>query len=122
VAVCLVHVSLLAYGARVHSPTYNEPAHLVAGLSYWSFGRFDVYSVNPPLVKLVAALPVLAVGCKTDWSSFSSGPGARPEVSLGESFVHANGERSLWLITLPRWACIPFSLLGGGPGVLCLGS
>jgi hypothetical protein len=112
IAICSVHAALLGYGASVHSPTYNEPAHLTAGISYWQFGRFDVYSVNPPLVKMVAALPVLAAGCETDWSAFYAGPGARPEMALGEAFVHANGERALWLMTLARWACLPFSLLG----------
>ena len=71
-----IHSGLLAYGAWVHSPTYNEPAHLVAGISYWQFGRFDVYSVNPPLVKLVAAIPVMLAGCETDWKSFYEAPGA----------------------------------------------
>ena len=27
------HTGLLAYSAYVHSPTFNEPGHLVAGLS-----------------------------------------------------------------------------------------
>ncbi|HMO83603.1 MAG TPA: hypothetical protein PKC18_01650 [Lacipirellulaceae bacterium] len=68
VGLLLVHSALLAYSAYVHSPTLNEPGHLVAGLSHWKFGRFDVYNVNPPLVKMVAALPVMAVGYNEDWS------------------------------------------------------
>ena len=112
-ALLLMHASLLSYGAYVHSPTLNEPGHLAAGISYWSFGKFDVYNVNPPLVRLVAALPVIASGCETDWTNFRAGAGARPEFVLGEDFVAANRERSFWLFTLARWACIPFSLLGG---------
>ena len=108
-----IHTGLLAYSAYVHSPTLNEPGHLVAGLSYWKFGRFDVYNVNPPLVKLVAALPVMAVGYHEDWSSYYSGLGARPEFGMGEDFVVANGERSFFLFMVARWACIPFSWIGG---------
>ena len=108
-----IHTGLLAYSAYVHSPTLNEPGHLVAGLSYWKFGRFDVYNVNPPLVKLVAALPVMVVGYGEDWSGFYSGLGARPEFAMGEDFVAANGERSFFLVMIARWACIPFSWLGG---------
>jgi len=108
-----IHTWLLAYSAYVHSPTLNEPGHLVAGLSYWKFGRFDVYSVNPPLVKMVAALPAMAVGYEEDWSGLYSGLGARPEFRMGEDFVAANGERSLFLFMTARWACIPFSWLGG---------
>ena len=107
-----IHTGLLAYSAYVHSPTVNEPGHLVAGLSHWKFGRFDIFIVNPPLVKLVAALPVMAVGYQEDWSGFYVGPGARPEVAMGEDFVAANGERSFFLFMVARWACIPFSWLG----------
>jgi hypothetical protein len=111
-SIVALHVALLAWSALVHSPTLNEPGHLAAGVSMWQFGRFDVYRVNPPLVRMVAALPVLAAGVETDWSRFTEGVGARPEFSLGEDLVAANGERSMWLITLARWGCIPFSLLG----------
>jgi len=111
-AVVLTHFAALIYGAAVHSPTYNEPAHLAAGISYWQLGRFDVYAVNPPLVRLVAAVPVLVVGCQTDWSNLRDEPGARCEMAVGSDLCTANGERILWLMTLARWACLPFSLVG----------
>ena len=113
VALLAIHAVILAWGAATKSPTLNEPGHLVAGISYWMFNRFDVYSVNPPLVRLVAALPVMAAGCETDWKSFYSGPGARPEMAMGQDFCHANGRRTFFLMTLARLACIPFALLGG---------
>ena len=112
VSLLAVHAGLLAYSATTHSPTMNEPGHLVAGLSYWEFGRFDVYRVNPPLTRAIAALPVIAAGYEADWSSFYEGPGARPEFAMGADFIKANGERSIWLFTIARWACIPISLIG----------
>lgn len=108
-----VHTCLLAYSAFVHSPTLNEPGHLVAGLSYWKFGRFEIYRVNPPLVKMIAALPVIVFGYEEDWSGFYEGPGARPEIAMGEDFIAANGERSFLLFIIARLACIPFSWIGG---------
>ncbi len=107
-----VHTGLLAYSAYVHSPTLNEPGHLVAGLSHWKFGRFELYRVNPPLVRMVAALPVMTVGYEEDWSGFHEGPGARPVFGMGEDFVAVNGERSFYLFMIARWACIPFSWIG----------
>jgi hypothetical protein len=107
-----IHTGLLAYSAYVHSPTLNEPGHLVAGLSHWKFGRFELYRVNPPLVRMVAALPVMAVGYEEDWSGFYDGPGARPVFGMGEDFVAANGPRTFYLMMIARWACIPFSWLG----------
>lgn len=108
-----LHAALLAWGAHIHSPTWNEPGHLASGVSIWQLGRFDVYRVNPPLVRMVAAAPMLFAGVKTDWRGLSDWPGARPESTIGENFVAVNGERSFLLFTLARWACLPFSLLGG---------
>jgi len=113
IALLTIHAGLLAWAATRHSPTSNEVCHLPAGISHWQFGRFELYRVNPPLVRMVAALPVLAVGAEPDWSAFYESPGARPVFSIGSDFVQANGYRSFWLYTLARWACIPFSLIGG---------
>ncbi len=113
-ALLTLHATLLAYNAWIQSPTLNEPAHLVAGLSHWRFGRFDLFRVNPPFVRMVSALPVVAAGYEIDWSGFfGRRPGARPVWSISRRFCSTNGERTLWLITIARWACIPFSLLGG---------
>jgi 4-amino-4-deoxy-L-arabinose transferase-like glycosyltransferase len=107
-----VHAALLAVPALHDSPTFDETAHLPAGVSHWQYGTFDLFRVNPPLVRMVAALPALAVGTTTDWRSFDDAPGTRPEFQIGRDFLYANGERSFWLFFLSRCACIPFSLLG----------
>ncbi len=69
-----VHVALLAYAAFRDSPTYDEAVHLPAGVSHWQFGRYELYRVNPPLVRMVAALPVLAAGSETEWPAFDRCP------------------------------------------------
>jgi hypothetical protein len=112
-ALLAIQFILLLWEGYVHSPTLNEPGHLVAGLSNLQFREFEIYRVNPPLVRMVGALPVVLSGAKMNWNSAPSGPTARPEFALGEDFVAENGQRSVWLITLARWMCIPFSLLGG---------
>ncbi|HUY92421.1 MAG TPA: hypothetical protein VMV10_27005 [Pirellulales bacterium] len=61
------HVALVAWiGFRI-SPTCDEVGHLPAGLYCWEFGRFDVYRVNPPLVRALAALPVACSRPKLNW-------------------------------------------------------
>ncbi|WP_010583157.1 ArnT family glycosyltransferase [Schlesneria paludicola] len=107
------HAALLAWGAWQHSPGFCELAHLPAGISHWKFGRFELYRVNPPLVRVIAAMPVLAVGSKMDSESSLDVPGGRPEFEIGEDFIASNGKRGFWLLTLARWATIPISLLGG---------
>ncbi|MHC5537825.1 ArnT family glycosyltransferase [Singulisphaera rosea] len=108
----VAHVGLLAWSAWRHSPVLNEVGHIPAGLSHWRFGRFDAYRVNPPLVRLVASLPVLLSEPAIDWKNYSLDPLVRSERALGIDFVQANGYRTFWLFTLGRWACIPFSLVG----------
>ena len=68
-------------------------------------------NVNRPLVRLIAALPVMAVGTDFDWEL--GGLAERDFFRLGQEFIAAHGERAMWLYTLGRWACIPFSLVGG---------
>jgi len=108
-----IHSVLLLYSSYVHSPTLNEPGHLVAGLSHWELGRYELYRVNPPLVRMVASLPVMLADYEPDWKNFHEGPGTRPVFEIGLDFLDANGERSFWLLTLARWACLPFSWVGG---------
>lgn len=90
----------------------SEVGHLPAGLSHLQFARFDLYRVNPPLVDLVAAIPVLLAHPGTNWRHYSLDPTIRSETEVGIDFVNANGPRVFFLYTLGRWACIPFSVLG----------
>jgi hypothetical protein len=112
IALLTAHAGLLAWGAWRHSPTVDEIAHLPAGISHWHFGRFDLYRVNPPLVRMIAALPVMAAGAETDWSEYTEGGTWRPELAVGQRFAEINGQRIYWYLTSARWACIPFSLVG----------
>ncbi|MCA9145086.1 MAG: glycosyltransferase family 39 protein [Planctomycetales bacterium] len=110
ISLLCLHAGLLAWSARCHSPTWNEPAHLAAGISHLVVGRFDLYRVNPPLVRTVAAVPVVLAGYEPNWRGFHEQ--GRPVFRIGRDLMAANGERSAWLITIARWACIPFSLVG----------
>jgi hypothetical protein len=104
---------MLSVSAYRHSPVMAEVGHLSAGISHWRFGRFDLYRVNPPLVRMVAAVPVLAMDPCTDWTNYNLAVVERAESRVGVDFVNANGPRVFWLYTLGRWACIPFSVIGG---------
>lgn len=112
-AMLLIHAFLLAYSAKKNSWTWDEVAFLPAGISHWKFGDFELFDVNPPLVRMVASLPVLFADPELNWDGYTTSPTARPERPIGENFLRNNGERSFFLLTIARWACIPFSLLGG---------
>jgi len=112
VAIVCVHVGALAWSASRHSPGWDEVGHFSAAISHWEFGRFDLFRVNPPLVRLAAATPLLFAAPRTHWSDFFEAPGTRPEFGMGRQLLAANGRRSFFLFALARWACIPFSLVG----------
>ena len=106
------HAGLLAWSASRHSPTFNEPSHLASGISHWQLGSYSWYSVNPPCVRMVAALPVLPLDPKINLNRILDPPSSRPEHPAGVDLLVDNGARSLQWVILARWACIPFSLLG----------
>jgi hypothetical protein len=56
---------------------------------------------------------VMLAGYRPAWDGFFEAPGARPEMNMGYAFLRANGPRSAWLITIARWGCLPFTLVGG---------
>ncbi|WP_010586677.1 ArnT family glycosyltransferase [Schlesneria paludicola] len=108
-----VHAACLMWIAVVNSPGVDEPAHLVAGLSHWQFSRFDLYRVNPPLVRMIASAPILLTSAKQDWSHWSKlAPQSRDEFPVGKDFVTCNGPAAFWYLTVARWTCIPLCLLG----------
>ncbi|MBD3676321.1 MAG: glycosyltransferase family 39 protein [Planctomycetaceae bacterium] len=106
-----LHTALLAWSGWRMAPTFDEPLHLTAGWYTWQSGRTDLYAVNPPLVKTVAAIPLFFLDPESDWSSLGDLP-VRKEFDVAENFMAANAKRMRELTTASRWACLPFSLLG----------
>jgi 4-amino-4-deoxy-L-arabinose transferase-like glycosyltransferase len=54
----------LFFSARQESQVFDESAHLFAGFEYWKHADFGVNPEHPPLVKLVAAVPLLPLHLK----------------------------------------------------------
>lgn len=107
------HGVLVGYLAAVHSPTVDEPAHLAAGVVHWKAGTFKTYCVNPPLIRLVAAIPVVLAEPRMDVRTYEYPPVSRGEFALGRALFEANSDQASSFIVFARWACIPFSILGG---------
>ena len=106
----IVHVVLLLFSAASHFPNVDESAHYISGVGHLHLGRFDLYRVNPPLVRMVSALPSFLTSPAIDWSK--SYQFDRPEFSVQESFFRLNGRNVLSHLFWARVACIPFSLIG----------
>ena len=58
-ALFAVFATELFLSVRLESQTFDEPAHMYAGYSYWLHSDFGINPEHPPLVKLVATLPLL---------------------------------------------------------------
>jgi 4-amino-4-deoxy-L-arabinose transferase-like glycosyltransferase len=110
----LIQTALLVHSARVHSPTWDEVGHLAAGVSHWQLGRFDLYSVNPPLIRTLAAAPVALIAKpEFDWGFYRQAPQLRSEVFVGRRFIELHGEDSYRYFFHARLALLPLVLLGG---------
>lgn len=111
-----LHAGLALHAAWRTSPTIDEFSHVPAGISYWQTGRFGLYHHNPPLAKLLAALPVLAARPVVDYSGSYAQAQAAGEppghVAFAEEFMRANTARYFDLFRLARIPIVLLSLLG----------
>ena len=84
-----VFALLCAHGLRWDTPTVDEFAHLPAGYHALKTGRFDLFPLNPPLVKLLCALPLLALDPSIDTETKVQNTGWYPWV-FGTDFMERN--------------------------------
>lgn len=110
-AIAVVHLSLLVYGIFSHGPGWDEVGHLPAGLSHWKTGRFDLYRVNPPLVRMFATAPLVFFDDKLKWQWDHAYRIDRPEWDLGRELIEAHGPNYFVLLRISRLTCLPFSAL-----------
>jgi hypothetical protein len=84
--VVIIAANLLELGFRVDRfPNIDEVAHLPAGISHWKFERFDMYRVNPPLIRTVATIPNYLANTPYSWNLYDSSVRSRPEFTIGLS-------------------------------------
>ncbi len=107
-----VHAALVLHCAIEDFVTYDEIGNLAAGVSYWQYGTYHLYSVNPPLTKLLAAAPVVLTRPDADGLVTADVPGHRPEWVVGEHFALTNSENYHTFVVLARLASLGWSLLG----------
>lgn len=113
-AAILVHCVLVAWISSRNAPVSDEAAHLAAGLHTLASGDFDLYAVNPPLVRLVASAPAYFLGAKAGVNPPPRGHGdrRRREWSAGVGLVRDNASDAQLFFALGRLVCLPFSVLG----------
>ncbi len=111
----ILHYAMAARSLLLENPTVDEVVHLPAGITYWQKGTFRLYHHNPPLFKLVAALPVLMAGPTTEpLYGLTSWTGKDPsQTTFSQYFTIINAERYLELFKLARLTMPMFTVIGG---------
>ena len=114
VAVLLIlHVGLAIGSLVLESPTVDEVIHMPAGLTYLQTGSFRLYHHNPPLVKVIAAIPVLFSNPVVDYKKQSWLQEPPNKAAFAHEFMEANAARYFELFTRARLLMPLFSVLGG---------
>jgi 4-amino-4-deoxy-L-arabinose transferase-like glycosyltransferase len=108
----IAHATLLLISSRLQFPTRNEVAHVPAGLVCWE-GNYSLYSVNPPLWKMLATLPTHFLNPNLSGIRLPHWPGERPEWQDAHAFAVSNAPHYFTLIWSARLAGICWSVIGG---------
>jgi 4-amino-4-deoxy-L-arabinose transferase-like glycosyltransferase len=90
---------------------------LPAGVSYWQKKTFRLYHHNPPLVKLVAALPVVWARPNVEplyhGHNWERSDADVSHIEFGQNFAALNADRYFELFRLGRLMMPLFSVVGG---------
>jgi len=103
----LLYVGLAVASLRLCAATYDEGAHLPAGYSYLVTGDHRLNPEHPPLVKLIAAAPLLMLGdvvFRTNDEAWAAGR----QWELGKRFLYRWNDADRLLF----WARLPMVALG----------
>ena len=114
--------SLAAYSAGRKSATNDETAHIAAGYAALKTGDYRLNPEHPPLIKLLAAIPLAVRGARLDlseasWSEVGAGKLGWRHIEqwyFGSKFLHEwnDADRTLF------WARAPIMLLSLGLAAL----
>ncbi len=125
-----VMATQLALSARRQSQTFDEAVHIYSGYRYWKNFDFGFNPEHPPLVKLVAAIPLLRMPLRAP-TSFPDADFKPVEYLAGRSFLYSNDATTLlWRARMAAAAftvCLGLiiflvanSMWGAGPAFLSL--
>src|SRR5689334_18512467 len=86
---------------NVFAPTFDEPAHIAAGMQLVDKGEFTYEPLHPPLARIAVALGPYAAG-------FRSQNGGDMWIEGRRLFIDQRGRTKDQLLTLARLGVLPF--------------
>ena len=111
-ALLIVQAILLTINAWRNGPGWDEWGHLPSGLYSLQYGDHHPYRVNPPLARLIAAVPALLSGGGIAPAVLPRQPGFRSEALLSMRYVHQHGEDVFHYMSVARMVVLPIALAG----------
>lgn len=106
----VLHAGLATWAATRTSVTFDENFHLPAGVMIVTRGDFTASVAQPPLARMLYALPALAAGARLPSAqAMASGD----EGTVGESFMRVNADRYVRVFLAARLLGVLFSVLLG---------
>lgn len=107
-----VHALLVGWCCLRYGFAWTEVGLLPAGVLDWRYGSFDVYRVSPPLVRMWAALPALAMGLEVPFSGVMPDARQRAEWEVARAMLDADPAAAHRALALGRLACLPLTIAG----------
>ena len=102
---------------RATSATYDETAHLPAGYVYLQYGNYSLNAEHPPLIKMLAALPLPFIAVKMPPEDvLFGGPwfaGSSADFTFGHRLLYVENDADR-LLFWGRLAVLPLTLLLAG--------
>ena len=99
---CLIALTRVALTWRVYTPTFDEPAHIAAGMEWLDRGVYRYEEMHPPLARVADALGPWVAGLHSEGQT-----GIWRE---GNAILNQRGDQSRAL-ALARAGALPFLLL-----------
>ncbi|HEY9444036.1 MAG TPA: glycosyltransferase family 39 protein, partial [Gemmatimonadales bacterium] len=99
---CLIALTRVALTWRVYTPTFDEPAHIAAGMEWLDRGAYRYEEMHPPLARVADALGPWVAGLHSEGQA-----GIRRE---GNAILNQRGDQARAL-ALARAGALPFLLL-----------
>ncbi|HVN38080.1 MAG TPA: glycosyltransferase family 39 protein [Myxococcota bacterium] len=110
IAAAVLFAVLALDAARRETPTIDEFAHVPAGYANLATGRFDVHAKNPPLAKMLLALPG-TLAREAQVPEPQENPFAWGPWRYGHRFMEANTARYFRIFFEARAVVVAFALL-----------
>jgi len=117
-AILALMLILAFYSMKVDSLTFDELAHIPAGYSYLTQKDYRINPEHPPLVKDLAAIPLLFLDLKFPkdnpaWTQDNAAPAWWVQFDLGTEFIYRSGNDPRDIILYSRIPMILLLLLLG---------